>query len=303
MKTVLVTGASGFLGQVVVRQLMEQGAYKVAAVISGRRAVSFPEGVETEVCNLLDEQERTALVERVKPDILCHLAWGQETSDYRSSASNLQWLEASCSLLRIFSACKGQRFVFAGSCTEYDDYSGKAEEEPQKQRMSLYGECKRAFYHVMRNYCTIANMRYVDARIFTVYGEGDTHKFGAIPSTINAFLHKQPVVCKSPNTIRDYIYIEDAARAVVMLAENDYCGAVNVSNGFPLSMRFIFSAIAEKMDCRALLSFENEDECSQVLVGDNNILKKLGMESFTPFEIGIRKTIQWWKVKVQKHEV
>ena len=162
--------------------------------------------------------------------------------------------------------------------------------------MSLYGECKRAFYHVMRNFCQITGIQCVDARLFTLYGGGDPHYFGAIPSAIHSFMRRQPVVCKSPNTIRDYIYVEDAAKAVTLLVDSKYCGAVNISSGLPLSMHSIFSLIAREMGCEQLLSFENEGLCSQILVGDNRILREvIGMYCFKPFEVGLKETIEWWK--------
>ncbi len=296
MDTILVTGASGFLGKFVIDRLLVTKKFNVVAVVSGRREVEFPTEVQVEKCDLLNEAARTALVKRVCPDVLCHLAWGQELSNYRSSSENLQWLEASSSLLRAFVSSDGHRFIFAGSCTEYDAWNGKAQEMPHRQTMSLYGECKRAFYRVLSNYCQITGTQFADARLFTIYGGDDPHAFGALPSTIHSFLNGKPVVCRSPNTIRDYIYIKDAAEAITRLVRSEYCGAVNICSGRPLSMRTIFTLIAREMKCEELLTFENEDICSQVLVGDNRILKEIiGMSSFTPFEAGMKETIQWWR--------
>lgn len=296
MDTILVTGASGFLGNAVITQLVMQKKYHVIAAISGRRDVLFPSEVQVEKCDLLDEIARTRLVERVRPDVLCHLAWGQESSDYRSSPENLKWLEASSSLLRTFAVFSGRRFIFAGSCTEYDNRCGRAQEEPEIQVMSLYGECKRAFYHVMENFCKLMSIQCVNARLFTIYGGGDPHEFGAIPYAIRSFMRKELVVCKSPNTIRDYIYIEDAAKAIDLLVDSNCCGAVNISSGCPLSMRTIFTLIAQEMGCEQLLLFENNDVSGQILVGDNHVLREIiGLKSFTLFEEGIKSTIQWWK--------
>ena len=66
MDTILVTGASGFLGKAVVKQLLETKQYHIVAVVSGRREVEFPTEVQVEKCDLLDEISRTALIKHTR---------------------------------------------------------------------------------------------------------------------------------------------------------------------------------------------------------------------------------------------
>lgn len=289
----MITGASGFLGQAVIRQLAGRDMYDVVAVLSGRRQVSFPEGVRVKAADLLREKDREKLIEDVRPQILLHLAWDQTGSGFRGAASNMQWLEVSTGLLRAFVAQKGQIFYFAGTSSEYDEDSGKAQEVFCRQQMSMYGECKKAFTAIMENYCSRNGVRYIDARYFTLYGEADPHHFGAIPQAITDFLADRPVVCRAPNTIRDYIYVGDAARATVMLLESGLCGSVNVGSGRPRMMRDVFGLIAKTLHKEELLSFENEDRCDLILVADTSVLATVvDVDRFVPFEETMKRIIE-----------
>lgn len=295
---ILITGASGFLGQAVIRQLVQKKQYNITAVISGRHKIDFPMDIQVKVVNLLEEEERTKLIKEARPQILLHLAWDQDHADFRNSSSNIRWLEVSTSLLRCFVEQGGRCILFAGTSSEYDNINGKAQETAQKLQMSMYGECKKAFSSIMENYCTRTGTRYIDARYFTIYGENDPHHFAAIPQAITDFLRDKPVVCKAPNTTRDYIYVEDAARATALLLENDYCGVVNIGSGQPRMMRDVFSLIAKTLGKEHLLSFENEDICELILVADTDILRnRLGFQPESCFKEKMIATINWWKTQ------
>ena len=295
---IMVTGGSGFLGSRVIDLLAKKGVYDVVAVVSGRRNISLQGGVRAKKADLLSDSECEELIASEKPDILMHLAWNTSAPEYRGASTNMQWLSVSLRLLQSFVKHEGKCFMFAGTSSEYEYDAGKAQETAQAQRMSMYGECKRAFSSVMGNYCSRNGVRYVDARFFTIYGEDDPHYFAAIPQAVFDLLQNKPIVCKAPNTVRDYIHVEDAARAAVMIMESDYCGAVNVGSGKPHMMRDVFHLIAKTLGKEQLLSFENEDRCDLILVADTSVLRdKIGFNPIHDFENGMRETIRWWEAK------
>lgn len=301
MKTLMITGASGFLGRAIVDLLAEEGKYRVVAVTSGRREVNFPVGVEVEGVNLLEESAREALMNKIKPDILLHFAWPQEGANYRSSPQNLIWLEASSSLLRHFARNQGKQIIFAGSSTEYGGFSGKMQENNHLSPNSLYGTSKELFGTLMEVFCAKEHIPYIHARIFTVYGEGDTHAFGAIPETIGKFIRNEPVTCKEPQAMKDYIYIKDAALAITNMVDSKIEGRVNIASGYPRKVGDIFSFMAQYMGKEHLLTLNDSKNCPFILVGDTSILDTLiDRESFLPFEKGLSQTIDWWKSEFEK---
>ena len=294
MKTLMITGAGGFFGSAVVKQLSQSEKYRIIAVTSGRKANDFPANVQADSADLLSAGE--ALLARHKPDILLHLAWGRQDGQARNSAANIEWLEASLKLLRAFIENGGKRFVFAGTSSEYEDDDGLRRESAGKVQMSMYGETKRAFAEVAKNYCQRVGVEFVDVRLFTLYGENDRHELGAIPLCIRTLMKDEAFVCKAPNTIRDYVYVGDAARAMEAILDSDYIGSVNVSSGQPRSMRDVFSCIADALGKKDLLRFENETVCGLILSGDNALLRdRIGFSQFTLFEEGIKKTVEWWR--------
>ena len=172
-KTVLVTGASGLIGCAVVKRLCACKAYKIVAVTSGRKADSFPEGVEAERADLLNETERAELMERVRPDMMIHLAWGLDDSSFLASEKNIRWLEASLHLITLFCQNGGKRCLFAGTSSEYGIGFEGNREETRDREFSMYGMCKSSVETIAAYYCRQNGVQFAAARYFSVYGPGD----------------------------------------------------------------------------------------------------------------------------------
>ena len=293
MKRVLVTGASGLLGRALLPRLLDAG-YEVHAVTTDAARLAFAPGAQARTADLRDGAACRAVVERVRPEALVHLAWDQKDAGFRNAPANLDWLSVSVNLLRAFYDCGGKRFLFAGTSSEYDGRSGRMEETAAARPVSMYGQCKRAFSETLQAFAERYGVSAVTPRYFTIYGEHDGHAFGATPAATADFLAGRPVACRAPNTLRDYIYAGDAAAATLLLLESELCGAVNVASGVPRSMRAVFTALARAADALPLLSFENEDQPGDILVADTGRLnRELGFTCRMNFEEGLRRTVAW----------
>lgn len=297
MKRVLVTGASGFIGRAVTQRLAQEPDLCVYAVISGRREVSLGHGITVIKTDLLCPEKAAALIDSVKADICVHLAWELPGNDaFQQSAKNLDWLRASIELLQRFAENGGERFVFAGSSSEYGAFESGLHKGLHTPGSSLYGISKRAFTETAQKFAQQRGIQFTCARYFSIYGEYDVRPARAIPSAIKQLLAGKEVICRSPNSVWDYLYIRDAAEATVKLIKSSATGAVNIASGIPRSVREVFQTAANLCGRPDLVTFLNQDQSGQMLVANVDCLRD--RVKFLPefsFEEGMRRTVGWWE--------
>ncbi len=296
MKKLLITGSSGFIGLGIINKLSLDNDYQIYAVISGRRKIKFPDNVFIVIADLLNSDDVDRVLKEIKPDICIHLAWEQSTSDYRECNKNIEWVSASLFLFYRFQLYGGKHFVFAGTSGEYEYKANAISEVSTKQEMSLYGQSKKTVSDFLLKIGNKLGVKVQIARYFTIYGPGDTHKFGAIPETIINLINGNNVVCNFPESIRDYIYIDDAIEATIKLISTDYFGAVNIASGMPIKMRDVFYEIGKQLNCLDLISYNENAEVGKILFGDISILRnRINFNSKVNFSKGIANEIDYWK--------
>src|SRR5262249_4985499 len=145
-----------------------------------------------------------AIINRVRPSHLLHLAWTTEPGSYWTSPDNVRWLEASLSLLRAFAAHGGERVVMAGTCAEYDWAEGICREYPTPLRpISVDGVCKNALREVSESLGTRLGLRTAWGRVFFLYGPHE-HPRRLVASVIGSLLHGEPALCSEGTQRRDF---------------------------------------------------------------------------------------------------
>jgi len=138
MKRVMITGASGLIGKGVLTAVLDRSDWEIHVVASGRHAHHFSNKVHAHKADLSDIRACEQLMKNVSPDIMIHLAWSLDEHDYANSDSNLIWVENSLCLLRLFFGEGGQRFIFAGSASEYGELGGRCLETRTDICRSVY---------------------------------------------------------------------------------------------------------------------------------------------------------------------
>lgn len=295
-QNVLITGAGGFIGRPTVLAALKRSGWNVQVVVSGRKAYAFPTGVAVFQADLSSPQDCERLIQEAKPDILIHLAWDLGVNGYEADVSNLVWMENSLRLFRYFFQNGGRRFVFCGSGAEYGRFGGRFTETDRCANRSVYGTSKIAFEELCGKLAKEQGWEFACARIFSVYGEEDSRKYRAIPGAITAFLNGEHFTCKAPNNVWDFIHVEDVANALAAIAESSFCGVTNVATGKPSLMRNVFERVADKMGCPELLSFQEDQQNTTILVADPTVLnQEVGYRCQIDLEQGLDRTIAWWK--------
>jgi nucleoside-diphosphate-sugar epimerase len=287
----LVTGASGFLGTAVVRALQADGHEVCGAARSSR-------------WNLLEPGCAERLVQAAKPDVLVHLAWKTTHGEYWDAPENLEWTAATLQLARAFAAAGGTRFVGLGSCAEYSwdnlETGDPIGECSPRAPLTLYGAAKNACFDVLSRFFARGPISFAWGRLFLPYGPGDRRPT-LVPALIEALLANQPALSTAGSQVRDFIYVDDAARAIAALASSSVSGAFNIATGVGTSVAQVALRIATEMcrpDLLRLGALSTRDGDPGWLVGcPQKINSETGWRAQVTLEEGIRQTLNWWRAE------
>jgi nucleoside-diphosphate-sugar epimerase len=297
-KTVLVTGASGFIGRHTIPRLVARGFVVHGLTKSNNQLINFPDCHWHQV-DLLDTIAAAEIIKTVQPSHLLHLAWYAVPGKYWSSVENLRWVKASLELVRHFHEAGGERVVVAGSCAEYDwQYGYCSEILTPRQPNTLYGTCKNSLQEILQAYGKVSDMSVAWGRIFMLYGSHEPST-RLVASIILSLLSGETAHCSHGKQIRDFMYVEDVARAFVKLLDSDVIGAVNIATGVPIKIKDIAEQIAETIGKPELLKLGTilpPPNDVTLLVGNADRLHhELNWQPQWSIERGLQQTIEWWQ--------
>jgi len=296
-KRVLVTGAAGFVGKHCLPLLLDKG-FEVHAA-----DVVISENNLHDVCwhdaDLLDVQKTNELIESIRPTHLLHFAWYAKPGEYWNSVENIRWVEGSLRLLRAFHRTGGERVVMAGTCAEYDWKFGYCSEEVTPLAPStLYGACKNATQHVLKEYSKVTGLSSAWGRIFFLYGPFE-NPGRLVPSVILNLLNNKEAPCSHGRQIRDFLYVKDVAAAFIALLASDVRGPVNIASGKPIALKEIILSIADKLGKNDLVKLgampQNENEPSVLFADTRRLFSEVSWQPQYDIDEGIRETIDWWQ--------
>ena len=232
-ESVLVTGATGFIGAAAAQALLRRGCEVHGVSASGRPG---PEGVRMHRCDLLAETEAAALLRRLRPARLVHAAWDVTHGAYWSAPANLDWLASGVRLLQEFLAAGGRRAVGVGTCAEYGwTQASYAEATAPRDPATVYGRCKLALGEAFEA-ARIMGASTAWARLFFPYGPGDgASRF--LPSLVRTLRAGLPFDTTAGLQRRDFVHVDDVGEALAALALCEVGGAVNIGTGEAPSLR------------------------------------------------------------------
>ena len=303
MKRVLLTGASGFVGRHCLRAFLAQDNEVHALASPQHASPAALEGVHWYEADLLDKGETSALLAEIRPTHLLHCAWYAVTGKYWTAPENFRWVEAGLHLLEAFADQGGQRVVGVGSCAEYDWRDGHCSElGTPLNPATTYGACKHAFQLLLTAFSRQAKLSAAWGRLFFLYGPHEPPE-RLVASAIRSIMLEEPARCSHGQQIRDFLYVQDAADALVALLNSDMVGPVNIASGVPVAVHEVVQKIANQLErpnlvrLGALPISENDPP---LLVADVARLRnEVGWSPRHDLASGLAETIKWWKLQQQ----
>lgn len=259
--TVTLTGATGFVGRQILRNLLERGCSVRALVRDPSRLDDFSGHEGLELAHTPDLfAEATDRLERLLDgsDTLVHAAWHGEPGHF-TSPRNLSCLTGTINLAQAFATVGGKRFVGVGTFAEYDPSAELMTIDTALAPNTLYGACKASAFHVVRCLLGAQGVSFAWCRIFNVYSD-DSDGVGADERGLVAYIRGQlrageAALLTRGDQERDYLDVMSAAERIVDVALGEQQGAVNICSGEPVTVRELAERIADEYGRPDLLRF------------------------------------------------
>ncbi|MCI9596453.1 MAG: NAD(P)-dependent oxidoreductase [Firmicutes bacterium] len=304
----IVTGATGFIGSALCRELLTHG-YEVVAIIRpgskniGRLEALTQQHSDSQTLRLLEcpLEQLPTLKDRVehefKADLFYHLAWhgssGKDREHFDLQYGNIRY---TVSGIRLAKACGCRRFIGAGSQAEYGIVHGKAKENKTVPNpFMMYGAAKLAAFQMGRLVANQENISFVWPRIYSVYGPGENGDT-LISYLIDALQNGEtPQVTKGEN-LWDFTYIEDCVRMLRLLGEAPEAeGIYNLSAGTPKPLKDFILQLRDVVSPESGIAFgaRNADHNRTFwLDPDVNRIQAISGRCHTSFAEGIRRKLE-----------
>jgi GDP-L-fucose synthase len=309
-KTVLVTGGSGFLGRVVVARLRERGA-----TVAAPRSADF---------DLTQPGEAERLLADAQPHHVIHLAARVGGIGYNQVAPAPLYLDNLLMGTYVIEAARlsptVEKTTLVGTVCSYPKFTPVPFMEQSlwdgypEETNAPYGIAKKAhLIHAQVN-AEQYGQRFAYLIPTNLYGPGD--KFHPSVSHVIPALMKRCVDAKEAGAdkvdvwgtgraSREYLYVEDAAEAIVLAAEH-HVGTepINIGNDREVTIRETVETLAR------IIGFEGElvwdptkpDGQPRRRVSVSRAEDLLGWRAQMDFEVGLQRTLDWYLANREEAE-
>jgi UDP-glucuronate 4-epimerase len=316
--TVLVTGAAGFIGSAVAVRLAGMG-YRVVGcdnfndyydpALKRHRveALLGPAGVPCETVELSDGEQTAALFDRVKPDLVVHLA---AQAGVRYSLKNpAVYVQANLVAFgHILEACRKhetRHMVYASSSSVYGANAKTpfSESDQTDAPVSLYAATKKANELMAHTYSHLYGLPITGLRFFTVYGPWGRPDMAYFSFAKKMLAGEKIPVFAEGKLYRDFTYIDDIVEGVVRLLLKPSIqegkpphSIFNIGNNQPVQVLEFIRTLENAFDVKAELDFQpmQPGDVPATHADTGKLQDWVGYKPTTTLDTGLREFARWY---------
>ncbi len=301
---VLVTGGAGFIGSHVCDVFVRAGHEVIALdnLSSGRKENLDPR-VRLEVLDIRDP-EAAALLRAERPQVLCHLA---AQMDVRRSVEDPRF-DAEANILGFLNLLEAARasgvgkvvFSSTGGAIYGEQDVFPAPESHPTRPVSPYGVSKAAGELYLGYYRAQYGLPSVALRYANVYGprQNPHGEAGVVAIFSQRLLAGQDcTIYGEGRQTRDFVYVEDVARANLLAVEKELVGPVNIGTGVETDINRLHGLLAQAagVDRPALHAPAKPGEQLRSCVDNGLARRELGWQPTVELSEGLRRTVAFFR--------
>jgi CDP-glucose 4,6-dehydratase len=310
-KNVLITGCSGFLGSYLAKLLIDSGANVTGLIRDFTPKSNLFRNKDLKINLVSGSLEDIDVLDRTigeyEIDTVFHIA-AQAIVGIANRNPISTFNSNIMGTWNLLEACRRTPLVKNIIIASSDKAYGDQEILPYSENMPLQGShpydvSKSCADLIAQTYYKTYGLPVCITRCGNLFGGGDLNFNRIVPQTIESIINNEAPIIRSDGTfIRDYIYVEDAALAYILLAEkmdelNIHGEAFNFSNEVRLTVLDLVNMILKQMDSelKPIILNQGSHEIRNQYLSAKKAREILGWEPKYNTEQGLIKTIEWYR--------
>ena len=299
MKKALITGANGFIGSLLVDELIKNGVDVIAADLKGHndKVSSQAKFVDFDMHNCNE------LIKKIADrdiDVVYHMAWagssGMARGDYALQLDNVK---CTCDMVNAASEMGIKRFVGAGTLAQKDcmAYIGKDGSSPNA--VSCYGSAKIAAQYMSKAIANSLKIEHIWCIISNTYGVGNT-TMNFVNFAAKKMLNGERAAFTSAEQNYDFVYITDTIKGLYLCAEHGKNNnSYYIGSGMARPLREYIELIKNAI-CQDIPLYFGEVPFNGTPLpieeySCESIFRDTGFRAEVDFTDGIARTVRWLK--------
>lgn len=318
-RKVLITGGAGFIGANFVYKFLEMGysvnifEIKEADLWRLEKALKNPKNskkIEIHSPNLLNYNETEKIIKKIKPDIVLHFAAYGAYQNFQQEISAT--VDANIkTTINLADACQKadvKCFINTGSSSEYGIKEKPMKETDILEPDNLYGITKSAGTFYCQMLAKKSGFPCATIRPFAVYGYFEEKK-RLVPTIINSCLKNNELKLSNPESVRDFIFIEDLISGYLSAVKNidRIKGEIfNLGTGKQNKIRDVVKIVKKITESMAEPAYGQikivQTEPKKWEADISKAKKLLEWRPKYNLEEGLKKNINWFKSNLNLYE-